>query len=118
MMGHIPPDWYREWERRSRRYLAMSIAAVLICLAALVAILLLSSQAKGETAGAGTCWVSEAHSTAVWYVPSGDNTAVLMIAYCPGVSTPWYVSFFADDQPSLWEWYEIQNTASELVRGG
>lgn len=65
-----------------------------------------------------SCHPAEAHSTAVWYVPAGHNTAVTLIAYCDGIPpTAWSISFFEGEQPSLWDWWEIQNTASELLRG-
>lgn len=64
------------------------------------------------------CHPSEAQSTALWYVPTEDNTAVLLIAHCPGLSTVWYVSFFTGEQPDMWNWYEIQNTAGILLREG
>jgi hypothetical protein len=62
--------------------------------------------------------VSEARSTALWYVPTDDNTAVILIAHCPGLSTAWYLSFFTGEQPSLWDWYEFQNTAGILLTEG
>ena len=62
------------------------------------------------------CRPSAARSTAIWYVPAGDNTEVLLIARCPGLSTTWYLSFFeGHEQPELWDWYEIQNAASVLL---
>lgn len=75
---------------------------------------LMATAAKGQT----HCHPAEARSTKLWYVPAGENTAVLLIAYCDGTAaTPWAISFFEGEQPSLWDWWEFQNTASELLRG-
>ncbi len=73
--------------------------------------------APAETGG-GSCWVHEAASTRVWYVPTdAGTTAVVLIASCHEADTVvWYVSYFVGDQPSLWEYWQIQNTASELLR--
>ena len=64
------------------------------------------------------CHPAEARSTALWYVSTDDNTAVLLIARCPGLSSAWYVSFFTGEQPELADWYEIQRAASVLLRDG
>lgn len=112
------PDWMKEWERRSRRRMRVCVGSSLIAFACLIATLVLGAQAKGDEFGIGTCLVSEATSTALWYVPNGVNTEVILIAHCPGLSTAWYLSFFTGEQPSLWDWYGIQNAAGILLREG
>lgn len=62
------------------------------------------------------CHPADAYATDVRYAPVGENTAVKLQAWCDGGSAEWYVSFFTGDQPTLWEWAEIQNTASSLIR--
>lgn len=72
------------------------------------------------------CHPSVAYATRVWYVPTGENASVMIRAYCTHAdSATWYVSYFTGDgplfedehepQPTLWDWYGIQNTASELL---
>lgn len=85
---------------------------------AMVAVLLWgiwAQRAQGQT----TCHPAEAESTYLWYVPTETNTSVQLIAYCAdgGVSA-WTVSFFEGDEPGLWDWWEMQDRASELLRGG
>jgi len=68
-------------------------------------------------AGPNACRPAQAYMTAVWYVPTYENTSVLLIAYCVDTSSVWYISWFDGEQPELWDWYEIQNTAGKLLRG-
>ncbi len=111
------PDWYREFLRRSWRRMDVCWLGALVAFLCLVAILFLNGQARGDGLD-DACHPADAHSTAVWYVPAGLNTAVILIAYCDGIPpTAWSISFFEGEQPSLWDWWETQNTASELLRG-
>lgn len=103
-------------EYHARRSTWWCWACALAAIAALVVAMIVNSKAEGG--GYPVCHPADAHSTALWYVPTGNNTAVELIAYCGGVSTVWHVSFFEGEQPGLWDWYEFQNTASELLRGG
>lgn len=65
------------------------------------------------------CHPAQAEQVTVVYVDAGSNTEVLLLAECidPIQVDTWYVSWFVGDEPSLWEWYEIQNRASELLYG-
>lgn len=68
-----------------------------------------------------TCHPSRAVATSVEYRQVGNATGVYLDAWCdaPGgsyVVSEWYVSFFVGAQPTLWEWVDITNTASKLVR--
>ncbi len=101
------------YARRTRRSLWWSGLGVLIALGSLVGVLILNSTAKGG----GYCHPADAYAIDVRYVPAGDNTAIKLQVWCPGGSAEWYVSFFTGDQPTLRQWAEIQNTASELLRG-
>lgn len=48
--------------------------------------------------------------------PSSGNTAVLLDCLCAFRRETWYLAFFVGEQPSLWEWYGIQNAAGGLIR--
>ena len=52
----------------------------------------------------------------VRYKPEGENTRVLMDCQCSFGFETWHISGFEGDQPDLWKWWEIQNTASMLLR--
>ncbi len=79
--------------------------------------IVLAILAGAATHGQLTCHPNHATYTQVVYVPAGDNTAVKLRAWCGDDWSEWYVSFFTGDQPTLWEYAEIQNTASKLLRG-
>lgn len=99
------------WDLLVGRYcIAMGILFVVI---AILLVISWSKRAEGDE----HCYPAEAHSTAIVYVPAGDNTAVKLRAWCRDDWSEWYVSFFTGDQPTLWEYAAIQNTASELLRG-
>jgi hypothetical protein len=102
-----------DWCKRSRRHVIWSWVGVAVALGALLGVLILNGRARGQP----VCTASSAYRTQVIYVAAGDNTAVKMEAYCNGSSAEWYVSFFTGDQPTLWEWYEIQNAAGRLLYG-
>ena len=70
----------------------------------------------GLAAYAYACDPHWAHWCRVRYDSVGDNTMALLDCGCTGDSDTWYVSFFHGDQPTLWEFAEIQNTASDLIR--
>jgi len=98
-----------------RTILIVLQAAAVVFLAWFVMHLLTLPEAKGGVFP--ECRVSSAYATRLWYVPTGDNTSVILVAICRNAEpTPWYVSWFDGDQPKLWDWYEFQNTASRLLR--
>ncbi len=70
----------------------------------------------GVAAYANVCSGNRPLWCRVRYKPAGNNTQVLLDCRCTSSRETWYVSFFEGDQPELWDWYEIQNTASELIR--
>lgn len=48
----------------------------------------------------------------------GENTAVMADCQCPQSFETWYVSFFlGHEEPSLYEWFLIQNDYTNLVAG-
>lgn len=69
------------------------------------------------TAGAALCAGSQPNWCRVRYQlePVSMNTAVLMDCQCPFRRETWYISFFVGEQPSLWEWYDIQTAAGGLI---
>ncbi len=78
---------------------------------------ILAAVILGVAAYAIACAPSWADWCRVRYRSAGDHTMVLLDCNCgPSGTATWYVSFFVGDQPTLWEYAEIQNTASDLIR--
>jgi hypothetical protein len=88
---------------------------VLIGVAIFIAtiVIVMATQAQGQP----LCPAWQATQTRVVYQSAGDNTAVKLQTSCPYTSAEWYVGFFEGAQPTLWEWYGLQNTASDLLYG-
>lgn len=107
----------QNYERLARRSMWWCWTWAFVALAALIGVLIVNSVAEGGQHE--VCHPADADSTYLWYVPmEAGNTGVAMIAYCGQTSTVWHISFFEGEQPELWDWWEIQNTASDLLRGG
>jgi len=88
-----------------------------------IAIAILAALLLAAGTSSGSCPPNRASRIKIWYEPAGPNTEVLLYSFCgvPNVSEiyeVWYVSYFeGHEQPDLWTYAEIQNTASRLIRG-